>query len=409
MPTGIDTGDTAWMLTATTFVLFMTLPGLAMYYSGMVTSKSVLSVAIQCFAIAAIASLIWLIVGYGLAYGESFGGLIGILQNPFFQEISETRARGTIPEILFAIFQMTFAMTAPAIIVGSYVERTKFSTVLIFSGAWSLLVYVPICHWVWGDGWLNSLGVMDFAGGFALHAAVGASALVAALVVGQRLDFPNRLSPPHNPGMTAAGAGMMWVGWFGFNGGSGFSTEAHASIAIALTHASACAAALTWIALERLIYRRTSLIGMVTGVMAGLAAITPLSGFTSPVGALLLGVSSSAVCFFAIDIVKSRLGIDDSLNVFAVHGLGGIIGLLLLPILALEILWGTGYNVPGRSILTQFGVQALGVAVSLVWAALISFLILQFLNKFCGGVRVDPEDEIVGLDLAIHGERGYDL
>ncbi len=409
MPTGIDTGDTAWMLTATTFVLFMTLPGLAMYYSGMVTSKSVLSVAIQCFAIAAIASLIWLIVGYGLAYGESFGGLIGILQNPFFQEISETRARGTIPEILFAIFQMTFAMTAPAIIVGSYVERTKFSTVLIFSGAWSLLVYVPICHWVWGDGWLNSLGVMDFAGGFALHAAVGASALVAALVVGQRLGFPNRLSPPHNPGMTAAGAGMMWVGWFGFNGGSGFSTEAHASIAIALTHASACAAALTWIALERLIYRRTSLIGMVTGVMAGLAAITPLSGFTSPVGALLLGVSSSTVCFFAIDVVKNRFGIDDSLNVFAVHGLGGIIGLLLLPILALEILWGTGYNVPDRSILTQFGVQALGVAVSLVWAALVSFLILQFLNKFCGGVRVDPEDEIVGLDLAIHGERGYDL
>ena len=409
MPSAIDTGDTAWILTATTFVLFMTLPGLAMYYAGMVTSKSVLSVAIQCFAIAAIASLIWLIVGYGLAYGESYGGVIGSLQNPFFLEITETRARGTIPEILFAIFQMTFAMTAPAIIVGAYVERTRFSTVLIFSGVWSLLVYIPVCHWVWGGGWLNQWGVMDFAGGFALHAAVGSSALVAALVVGQRLGFPNRLSPPHNPGMTAAGAGMMWVGWFGFNGGSGFSTEAHASIAIALTHVSACAAALTWIALERLIYRRTSLIGMVTGVIAGLAAITPASGFTSPVGALLLGIFSSAVCFFAIGVVKDRLHIDDSLNVFAVHGLGGIIGLLLLPILALEIFWGFGYTIPERSILAQFGVQALGVAVSMLWAALVSFLTLQILDKFCGGIRVDPEDELVGLDLAIHGERGYDL
>ena len=409
MPSAIDTGDTAWILTATTFVLFMTLPGLAMYYSGMVTSKSVLSVVIQCFAIAAIASLIWLIVGYGLAYGESFGGLIGVLENPFFLEIDETRVRGTIPEVLFAIFQMTFAMTAPAIIVGAYVERTKFSTVMIFSGAWSLLVYIPICHWVWGDGWLNRLGVMDFAGGFALHAAVGASALVCALVIGQRLGFPNRLSPPHNPGMTAAGAGMMWVGWFGFNGGSGFSTEAHASIAIAMTHISACAAALTWVTLERLIYRRTSLIGMVTGVMAGLAAITPASGFIGPAGALLLGVSSSAICFFAIGIVRDRLGIDDSLNVFAVHGLGGIIGLLLLPILALVALGGFDYNVPGRSVLAQFGVQILGVAVSMLWAALVSFLILQAASKILGGIRVDPEDEIVGLDLAIHGERGYDL
>ena len=408
----MNSGDTAWMLASTTFVLFMTLPGLAMVYAGLVSSKSVLSVVMQCFSIAALASILWLTVGYSLAFGDSLFWFIGTLDKAFFLGISPESVypmHPNIPEIVFVIFQMTFAMIAPAIIVGAYAERMKFHAVLAFSGAWSLLVYLPICHWVWGGGWLAQLGVIDFAGGLVLHANVGAAALVAAIVVGRRLDFPHSILPPHNPGMTAAGAGMLWVGWFGFNGGSQFAADAQAGLAIAATHISAASGTLTWIAVEWLKTRRTSLIGAVSGVISGLAAVTPASGHIGPVGGLILGIVAGLVCFYAVGIIKGKLRIDDSLDVFAVHGLGGIIGVLLVPFLASPALGGDGFHVAGRSTTTQLGVQALGVAASMAWASLFTFIILKVLDRALNRVRVDAEDELVGLDLATHGERGYDF
>ena len=410
----MDSGDTAWMLTSSAFVLLMTLPGLAMLYAGLVQSKSVLSVVLQCYTIAAIASLLWFFVGYSLAFGDSLWGVIGGLDKAFLLGVTVDSQHGSIPEIVFVIFQMTFAIIAPAIIVGAYTERMKFPAVLLFSGAWTLLVYAPICHWVWGGGWLNQVGamhfgIMDFAGGVVLHANVGVAALVVAKVIGPRQGFPDRLLPPHNPGMTAAGAGMLWVGWFGFNGGSQFAADAVAGMAIMVTHIAATASAVTWMAAEWIRYRRPSLIGTVTGVIAGLSAVTPASGFVGPFGGLILGVIASLVCFSFVSIIKRRLRIDDSLDVFAVHGLGGILGTLLVSVLAISLLGGQGFLVEGRTIIFQLGVQALGIAASMAWAALVTYLILKVLNLLMGQIRVDPEDEIVGLDLATHGERGYDL
>ena len=405
----MNTGDTAWVLTSTAFVLFMTLPGLAMFYSGLVQSKSVLSVVIQCFTISAIVSLLWFVVGYSLAFGETIGWFIGMPDKAFFYTINHEHLRGNLPEIVFVIFQMTFAIIAPAIIVGAYTERMKFPAILFFSAAWHLLVYTPICHWVWGDGWLHQLGVMDFAGGVVLHANVGVTALIAALYVGKRRIFPHELVPAHNPGLAAAGAGMLWVGWFGFNGGSALAANGEAGMAIAVTHISASAGLVTWIILDWIKFRRPTLIGAIIGAVAGLAAVTPASGFVGPIGGMILGVTASTVCFFAVGIVKWKLEIDDSLDVFAVHGLGGIIGTLLIPVLALEILDGDGYLVADRPIMIQLGVQFLGVMASMAWAGIFTFLILKVLDLVLGRVRVDPEDEIVGLDVAIHGERGYDL
>ena len=406
----MDSGDTAWMLAATTFVLFMTLPGLALFYAGLVQAKSMLSVVMQCFSISAIVSVLWFLVSYSLAFSHnSLGGLIGGLDMALLHSVAPWHLYGNIPEIVFFGFQLTFAIIAPVIIVGAYVERVKYPAVLLFSAAWSLLVYVPICHWVWGGGWLAQLGIMDFAGGVVLHANVGLAALVAALVIGRREIFPDRLVPAHNPGLAAAGAGMLWVGWFGFNGGSQLAADGSAGMAIAVTHASASAGVVTWIFAEWVRFRRPSLVGAITGAIAGLAAVTPASGFIGPAGGLLLGVVSSTVCFFAVGIIKWKLLIDDSLDVFAVHGLGGIIGTLLVAVLALELLGGKGFIVEGRPFILQLGVQALGVVVSMSWAAAFTFLILKALNWLLGGVRVDPEDEIVGLDLATHGERSYDL
>ncbi len=379
-----------------------------MFYAGLVQSKSVLSVVLQCFAITVVASLLWVAVGYSLSFGDSLGGVIGGLDKAFLRGITLDSLQGSIPEIVFVIFQMTFAIIAPAIIVGAYTERMKFPAVLIFSGAWALLVYAPICHWVWGGGWLSQLGIMDFAGGVVLHANVGAAALVAAVVIGKRQGFPDRLLPPHNPGMTAAGAGMLWVGWFGFNGGSQLAADSGAGMAVAVTHIAAAAAAFTWMCAEWIKYRRPSLIGTVTGVIAGLAAVTPASGFIGPVGGLALGATAGVACFYFVGIIKDKLQIDDSLDVFAVHGLGGIIGTLLVAALALAILGGQGIA-DDRSAAVQLGVQALGLVTSMAWAGVITFLILKVLNRLMGRIRVDPEDEIVGLDLATHGERGYDL
>ena len=405
----MDTGVTAWMLTSTAFVLFMTLPGLAMFYSGMVRAQSVLSVVIQCFTISAIASLLWFVVGYSLAFGDTVGWFIGMPDKAFFYGIDHEHLRGDMPEIVFVIFQMTFAIIAPAIIVGAYTERMKFPAILFFSAAWHLLVYAPICHWVWGDGWLNQLGLMDFAGGVVLHANVGVAALVAAMYVGKRLTFPHELVPAHNPGLAAAGAGMLWVGWFGFNGGSELAANGEAGMAIAVTHISASAGLLTWTFLDWIKHRRPTLIGAIIGAVAGLAAVTPASGYIGPIGGMILGITASVVCFFAVGIVKWKLLIDDSLDVFAVHGLGGIIGTLLIPLLAHPFLDGEGLLVPGRSVLTQLGVQALGVLASMAWAGIFTYLILKVLDLALRKVRVDPLDETVGLDVAIHGERGYDL
>ena len=352
----MNSGDTSWVLVATTLILFMTLPGLALFYGGLVRSKSVLSVVMQCFSIAALASLLWLVLGYTLAFGEDVGGVLGGLEKAFFAGITPDTLRGSIPEIVFAIFQMTFAIITPALIVGAFVERTKFSSILIVSSAWVLLVYAPICHWVWGGGWLQQLGVMDFAGGLVVHASAGTSALVIAAMVGRRRGFPNQLQPPHNPGMTAAGAGMLWVGWFGFNGGSQLAADGGAGMAIAVTHIAAVSGAIAWSTVEWIKFRKPSLVGTVTGVIAGLATVTPASGYVGPAGGLILGAVAGVVCFFAVDVVKERWRIDDSLDVFAVHGVGGIMGVLLVAFLAVAVLGGNGLTVERGSMGIQLGV-----------------------------------------------------
>ena len=405
----MNSGDTAWIIVATALVLFMTLPGLALFYAGLVRSKSVLSVVMHCFSIAAVASLLWLIVGYSLAFGDSLVGILGGLDHAFFAGIEPDTLQGSIPEIVFAIFQMTFAIITPALIVGAYVERIRFSAVLILSVAWLLLVYSPICHWVWGGGWLGELGVMDFAGGLVVHASAGVSALVIAAILGRRRGFPNQVQPPHNPALAAAGAGMLWVGWFGFNGGSQLAADGGAGMAIAVTHTAAASAAIVWSAIEWIKLGKPSLVGAVTGVIAGLATVTPASGFVGPIGGVILGAGAGLVCFFAVDVVKGRLKIDDSLDVFAVHGVGGILGTLLVSVLAIGALGGGGLTVESGAIGAQLGVQALGVVATVAWAAVITFIIVKVTAALTSGLRVDEDDELTGLDLATHGERGYDL
>ena len=405
----MNSGDTAWVLVATALVLFMTLPGLALFYGGLVRSKSVLSVIMQCVSIAALASILWLAIGYSLAFGDSVGGVIGDLSHLFFAGIKVDTTQGTIPLIVFAMFQMTFAIITPALIVGAYVERIKFSSVLIMTAAWLLLVYSPICHWVWGGGWLGELGVMDFAGGIVVHASAGVSALVIAAILGKRRGFPNQVQPPHSPGMTAAGAAMLWVGWFGFNGGSQLKADGVAGMAIVVTHISAAAAALTWAGLEWFHLRSPSLVGTVTGIIAGLATITPASGFVGPFGGLIIGVASGAICYYSVDLIKKKLKVDDSLDVFAVHGVGGMLGTLLVALLATTTMGGSGLSVDSGTVGSQLGVQAIGIAASVAWAAVATVIILKVTDFITNGLRVDEQDELLGLDLASHGERGYDL
>ena len=311
----MNSGDTAWILMSTALVLFMTLPGLAMFYAGLVRSKSVLSVMMHCFSIAALVSVLWLVVGYSLSFGDSLGGIVGGFNRVFFAGMAADMMRGSIPAIVFAIFQMTFAIITPALIVGAYVERIKFSSMLILSSAWLILVYAPVCHWVWGGGWLGELGVMDFAGGLVVHTTAGVSALVIAALLGRRIGFPGKLQPPHNPGMTAAGAAMLWVGWFGFNGGSQLMADGGAGMAITATHLAAASAVIVWSAIEWIKLGKPSLVGAVTGAIAGLATVTPASGFVGPIGGVILGALAGIVCFFAVGIVKERLKIDDSLDV----------------------------------------------------------------------------------------------
>lgn len=402
---GIDSGDTAWIMTATALVLFMTMPGLALFYGGLVRSQHVLSVLMHCMAIACMASVLWIVGVYSLAFGTG-NAWIGDLSKAFLSGVSSSTESGTIPEGVFFMFQMTFAIITPGLIVGAYVERVKFSAVMWFSGLWLVLVYAPVCHWVWGGGWLAEKGVMDFAGGLVVHATAGTSALVFAKMLGDRKGFPNELRPPHSPSMTMIGAAMLWVGWFGFNGGSQLAADGSAGMAILVTHLSAATASLVWMSIEWIKYGKPSLVGLVTGSIAGLATITPASGFVGPIGGLVYGALAGAICFYAVQLVRHKLKIDDSLDVFAVHGVGGILGTLLAGFFAVEALGGAGLA-EGVTMASQFSVQLTGVVATVVWSAVASVAILLVVKKMVG-LRVDAEAEQTGLDITSHGETAYE-
>ena len=404
--TPADSGDTAWVLTATALVLFMTLPGLALFYAGLVRVKNTLSVMMHCVAIACLMSVLWLTIGYSLAF-DGTGALIGGLGKTFLLSVGRSARVGPIPETAYFMFQGAFAVITPALIVGAYVERIKFAAVLAFSGAWLLLVYAPVAHWVWGGGWLAQRHVMDFAGGLVVHATAGASALVAAAMTGPRDGFPRELHPPHNPGMTMIGAGMLWVGWYGFNGGSALAANGDAAMALLVTHVSASTAGLVWALLERLRFGRASMVGMVTGVVAGLATITPASGYVGPLGGLILGAAGSLVCFTAVGLIKNRLKIDDSLDVFAVHGVGGILGSLLVAALASPLIGGVGYAV-GVDMAGQLLTQLMGAAAVIAWSAVASIAILWAVRRLVGLRATDSEIDD-GLDVSQHGERAYSI
>jgi Amt family ammonium transporter len=403
----LDTGDTAWIIAATALVLFMTLPGLALFYAGLVRAKNVLSILMQCFAITGVVSLLWLAVGYSLVFtdGGPAQGFIGGLDKAFMLNVARDALSGTIPETVFFMFQMTFAIITPALVIGGFAERKRFSSVLGFSALWLLLAYVPLAHWVWGGGWLAKLGVMDFAGGIVVHVSAGVSALVCALVVGRRRGFPHTAMTPHSLPFTVAGAGMLWVGWFGFNAGSALAANGSAGMAMLTTHMGASSGALAWMFIEWKKYGKPSMLGVVTGVVAGLGTITPASGFVGPLGAVVIGLCAGTVCFFATQLLKRTLQIDDSLDVSPVHGVGGVIGTLLTGVFAAVSLGGTGFPVQ-QSMGAQVGVQALGVVAAAAWCAVVTWVILKLMNALVG-VRVSEEKETEGLDLAEHGERGY--
>jgi Amt family ammonium transporter len=403
----INQANTAWILTSTGLVLFMTLPGLSLFYAGLVRSKNVLSVLMQCFAITCLVSILWLAGAYSLIFadGGDYQKLIGGFSKAFLPGISTASQVGDLPETVYFMFQMTFAIITPALIVGSFAERMKFSAMLWFSGLWLCLVYIPICHWIWGGGWLADLGVLDFAGGIVIHVNAGIASLVAALVIGPRKGFPTTPMPPHNMTMAVTGAGMLWVGWFGFNAGSALTADGRAGMALLVTHIGAAAGALTWMVIEWRRFGKPSVLGIVTGMVAGLGTITPASGYVGPFGALAIGVVAGAICFFATQYVKRTLKIDDSLDVFPVHGVGGITGSLLTGVFASNAFGGLGLA-EGVTIGSQVGVQALAIGVTLVWSAFFSFGLLKLIDKFIG-LRVTADEEVQGLDQVLHEETGY--
>jgi len=407
----LDTGNSAWILASTALVLFMTLPGLAMFYGGLVRSKNVLSILMQCFAIAGISSILWFAVGYSLAFSEG-NAFIGGLEKSFMAGITKDSLQGDIPESLFGMFQMTFAIITPALIIGGFAERMKFSSVLLFSGIWLLAVYVPVTHWVWGGGWLAEMGLYDFAGGTVVHITAGVAALVAALVLGPRRGFGTAAMMPHNMTMTIAGAGMLWVGWFGFNGGSALAANGDAGMAMLVTHIAAAAGALTWMFIEWMRYGKPSALGTVTGMVAGLGTITGASGFVGPAGALIIGILAGGICFTATTWLKTVMKIDDSLDVFPVHGVGGILGTLLAGVFSattLGMFSGFGFAEGISSMAGQLKVQFIGVLATIAYTAVLSFIILKVVSLLTKGLRVTEEQEIQGLDIHMHEERGYDL
>ena len=408
----LNAANTSWILTSTALVLFMTIPGLSLFYGGLVRSKNVLSVLMQCFAITCLASIVWFAFGYSIAFGDggSMNAYIGNLDNLFLGKVTEGSMAGDIPESVFAMFQMTFAIITPALIVGAFAERMRFSAMLLFSGLWLTLVYAPITHWVWGGGWLGEMGLLDFAGGTVVHITAGVGALVAALVLGNRKGFPRQAMPPHNLTMTVTGAGMLWVGWFGFNGGSALSANGDAGMAMLVTHISAAAGSLAWMMMEWTKHGKPSVLGIVTGMVAGLGTITPASGFVGPAGALIIGLSAGVICYYATQAIKQRFKIDDSLDVFPVHGVGGMLGTLLAGIFAsdaLGIFSGQGYN-EGMNMASQVSVQLVGIIATFAYTAIVSYILLKLVDKLLV-LRVDEEDEVRGLDLVEHDERGYDL
>ena len=401
----IDTGDTAWMLTSTALVLFMTLPGLALFYAGLVGSRNVLSVLMQCFSIACLVSVIWLVCGYSLVFGGSIGGYVGDLSKAWLSGVELDTVAGTIPETVFVMFQLTFAIITPALFVGAFAERMRFSALLLFTGAWVVVVYFPVAHWVWGGGWLGDMGFRDFAGGAVVHVTAGVAAVVAALVMGNRRGFPNAPMPPHNLPMTVTGACMLWVGWFGFNAGSAVGSNGAAGMAMLVTHISAAVGALMWMTAEWVKYGKPTVVGIVTGMVAGLATITPASGYVGPIGGLIIGLAAGLGCFMATQFIKRTLKIDDSLDVFPVHGVGGMIGLVLTAVFSATALDGLGLD-EGVTISNQLVTQVLGLLVTVVWTAIASFVLLKVVNVI-SPLRVSDDEETEGLDLVLHKERGY--
>ena len=412
-----DAGNIAWVLMSAAPVMFMT-PGLALFYGGMVRAKNVLGMLMQNFFAMGLIGVLWAVVGFSVAFGDG-GGFVGNFDFAFMKDVMKFDAAGglvnllpgleflTIPPIVFFAFQMMFAIITPALIIGAFPERVRFGWVMIFSGAWLLLVYVPVAHWIWGGGWLAARGALDFAGGIVVHTTAGIAALVLAIMVGPRRGFPNTMIPPHSPAMTMVGAGMLWVGWFGFNGGSALAANALAGDALIATHLAASAAALTWSLLERIKVGKATSVGLVTGAVAGLATVTPAAGYVSPMGGVALGVIASLACFAAVLTIKQRWRIDDSLDVFAIHGVGGMIGSLLLAVFASSALGGSGVA-DARGIGGQLGVQALAVGVTVLWSGLLTFVIARIAAMIVP-MRVDAEAEHDGLDLSSHGERAYDF
>ena len=402
----LNTGDTAWMMTATVLVLFMTIPGLSLFYAGMVRSKNVLSVMMQCFAITGLMSILWVFFGYSIAFGND-GPWWGGLSKAFLKGVTVDAMTGTIPETVFMTFQMTFAIITPALIVGAFAERMKFSAMLWFMGVWVLVVYAPICHWVWGGGWLGDYGILDFAGGTVVHINAGMAGLVAALVLGKRQGYPDTAMPPNNLGYTLMGAAMLWVGWFGFNAGSELAADGVAGMAMAVTQIATAAAALAWMFSEWVVHGKPSVLGIASGAVAGLVGITPACGFVGPMGSLVIGIAAGVLCFLASTKIKRAFGYDDSLDVFGVHAVGGIVGAILVGVFAAEGLGGAGFA-EGVSIGQQVKTQLIGILATIAYTGIVSLFILKVLDRIIG-LRVTDDDEAQGLDITAHSERGYNL
>ena len=404
----ISSGDTAWILTSTALVLFMTIPGLALFYAGLVRQKNVLSVLMQCFAITCMASILWYAYGYNLAFGDggSMNRWMGGFGHLFMSNVDRASMTGTIPESVFAMFQMTFAIITPALIVGAFAERMKFSAMLLFSAIWLTIVYAPVCHWVWGGGWLMDMGLLDFAGGTVVHVNAGVAAIVAAMVLGNRKGFGSVAMPPHNLTMTVGGAAMLWVGWFGFNAGSALAANGDAGMAMLVTHISAAAGSLAWMFMEWVRHGKPSVLGIVTGMVAGLGTITPASGFVGPLGALIIGLTAGVVCYTATAFIKRTLKIDDSLDVFPVHGVGGILGTLLAGVFV-ATMGGVGLA-EGMTMSSQVKVQFIGVLATAVYCGVATWIILKLVDMAVG-LRVTADEETQGLDIVLHDETGYNL
>lgn len=403
---GLNSGDTAWMLTSSVLVLFMTIPGLSLFYAGLVRAKNVLSVMMQCFAITCLITILWTLYGYGLAFGDG-GGLNAFvgMGNLLLSDVGVDTVSGTIPETVFQMFQLTFAIITPALIVGAFAERMKFSAMLWFMGIWVTLVYAPIAHWVWGGGWLGELGVLDFAGGTVVHINAGIAALVLCIVLGKRAGYPGTPMAPNSLVLTVVGASMLWVGWFGFNAGSELAADGVAGMAMAVTHICTATAAFTWMIVEWMRYGKPSVLGIATGAVAGLVAITPASGTVGPIGAILIGIVAGVLCYFAASNLKRAMGYDDSLDVFGVHGVGGFVGAILTGVFTAEVFGGSGLD---NGIGTQLGLQFIGAAATIVYSGVLTWIILKVLDAVIG-LRVTAAEEEEGLDIALHNERGFSL